>query len=400
MKDDFEILNDVKMNVDDYEEVKFDNNDELKNKMKIKIRNRNKNKRFKRGIVAASLLAILSSGIILDNNIWADIERFWYSLGDIVNMKKEELEDYKYNINKVAIDKNVKISLKDVILDNGSLILNLNVDYSKFNPFKDFTEKQQKEWSFDKWGREETLLTVGEINNIYIDGVKYEGQSWAIGDHYQKKEKSVDVVMEQGIDMTIKEGNDINSERVKKDEFPYVINKDKIYNFKIQIKKLHLEQDWESQYKSYDEVKKAGGPHSGIIRGNWEFNIDIKGEDLIYKSKSYSIDEVIEFSLNNKVASIEFSEVIASPLSVEIKYKFLGINNVDFDRIRLKVKDENNKEIIQDGMNVNNGTHEVVEKYKNTSNNYSELKIVPTIVDDKYNVKEVLEDKAIKVKLD
>lgn len=187
MKDDFEILNDVKMNVDDYEEVKFDNNDELKNKMKIKIRNRNKNKRFKRGIVAASLLAILSSGIILDNNIWADIERFWYSLGDIVNMKKEELEDYKYNINKVAIDKNVKISLKDVILDNGSLILNLNVDYSKFNPFKDFTEKQQKEWSFDKWGREETLLTVGEINNIYIDGVKYEGQSWAIGDHYQKK---------------------------------------------------------------------------------------------------------------------------------------------------------------------------------------------------------------------
>lgn len=400
MKDDFEILNDVKMNVDDYEEVKFDNNDELKNKMKIKIRNRNKNKRFKRGIVAASLLAILSSGIILDNNIWADIERFWYSLGDIVNMKKEELEDYKYNINKVAIDKNVKISLKDVILDNGSLILNLNVDYSKFNPFKDFTEKQQKEWSFDKWGREETLLTVGEINNIYIDGVKYEGQSWAIGDHYQKKEKSVDVVMEQGIDMTIKEGNDINSERVKKDEFPYVINKDKIYNFKIQIKKLHLEQDWESQYKSYDEVKKAGGPHSGIIRGNWEFNIDIKGEDLIDKSKSYSIDEVIEFSLNNKVASIEFSEVIASPLSVEIKYKFLGINNVDFDRIRLKVKDENNKEIIQDGMNVNNGTHEVVEKYKNTSNNYSELKIVPTIVDDKYNVKEVLEDKAIKVKLD
>ncbi|MCH1959172.1 MULTISPECIES: DUF4179 domain-containing protein [Romboutsia] len=400
MKDDFEILNDVKMNVDDYEEVKFDNNDELKNKMKIKIRNRNKNKRFKRGIVAASLLAILSSGIILDNNIWADIERFWYSLGDIVNMKKEELEDYKYNINKVAIDKNVKISLKDVILDNGSLILNLNVDYSKFNPFKDFTEKQQKEWSFDKWGREETLLTVGEINNIYIDGVKYEGQSWAIGDHYQKKEKSVDVVMEQGIDMTIKEGNDINSERVKKDEFPYVINKDKIYNFKIQIKKLHLEQDWESQYKSYDEVKKAGGPHSGIIRGNWEFNIDIKGEDLIDKSKSYSIDEVIEFSLNNKVASIEFSEVIASPLSVEIKYKFLGINNVDFDRIRLKVKDENNKEIIPDGMNVNNGTHEVVEKYKNTSNNYSELKIVPTIVDDKYNVKEVLEDKAIKVKLD
>ncbi len=400
MKDDFEILNDVKMNVDDYEEVKFDNNDELKNKMKIKIRNRNKNKRFKRGIVAASLLAILSSGIILDNNIWADIERFWYSLGDIVNMKKEELEDYKYNINKVAIDKNVKISLKDVILDNGSLILNLNVDYSKFNPFKDFTEKQQKAWSFDKWGREETLLTVGEINNIYIDGVKYEGQSWAIGDHYQKKEKSVDVVMEQGIDMTIKEGNDINSERVKKDEFPYVINKDKIYNFKIQIKKLHLEQDWESQYKSYDEVKKAGGPHSGIIRGNWEFNIDIKGEDLIDKSKSYSIDEVIEVSLNNKVARIEFSEVIASPLSVEIKYKFLGINNVDFDRIRLKVKDENNKEIIPDGMNVNNGTHEVVEKYKNTSNNYSELKIVPTIVDDKYNVKEVLEDKAIKVKLD
>lgn len=400
MKDKFEILNDVKMNIDDYEEIKFDSNDELKNKMKMKIRNRNKNKRFKKGIVAASLLAILSSGIILDNNIWADIERFWYSLGDIVNMKKEELEDYKYDINKVAIDKNVKILLKDVILNNGSLILNLNVDYSQFNPFKDFTKKQQKEWSVDKWGKDETLLTVGETNNIYIDGVKYEGQFWTIGDHYQIKEKSVDVVMEQGIDMTIKEGNDINSKRAKKDEFPYVINKDKIYNFKIQIKKLHIEQDWESQYKSYDEVEKAGGPHSGVIRGNWEFDIDIKGEDLIDKSKLYSIDEVIEFPLNNKVASIEFSELTVSPLSVEIKYKFSGINNVDFDRIRLKIKDENNKEISPDGMTVNNGTHEVVERYKNTSNNYNKLKIVPTIVDEEYNVKEVLEDKAIKVKLD
>ena len=41
MKDKYRILNDVKVNIDEYEEVKFDNNDNIKKMMNKKLRNIN-----------------------------------------------------------------------------------------------------------------------------------------------------------------------------------------------------------------------------------------------------------------------------------------------------------------------------------------------------------------------
>ena len=37
MKNKFDIFNDIKIETDKYDEIKFDNNDEFKNKMKNKI---------------------------------------------------------------------------------------------------------------------------------------------------------------------------------------------------------------------------------------------------------------------------------------------------------------------------------------------------------------------------
>ena len=39
MKDKYSILNEVKVNIDEYEEVKFDNNDNIKQRMNKKLRN-------------------------------------------------------------------------------------------------------------------------------------------------------------------------------------------------------------------------------------------------------------------------------------------------------------------------------------------------------------------------
>lgn len=396
MKDKFEILNNVKINIDEYKEIQFDNNDALKKKMKNRIKP--KNIKYIKGIAVASLALILGSGIVLQESVWADIQEIWYSLGDVWNMKKDEAKTYRYSVNKIAEDKNVKILLKDIVIDDGALIMDLNIDYRKFNPCEDFTEKQKKDWSIDKWGNGETELTVADINNIYVDGVKLIGNSWSIGDHYKdiNKDKSVDVVMEQGIDGIAKEGD---YEAISRDKFPYIINKDKIYKFKIQIKKLHLDEDWESKYSSYEEAVKQGGPHAGVIRGNWEFNLDIKGSDLTNTSKNYTLNETINIPLNSKEAKIEISEIRVSPISLEMDYKFSGINNAEFENIELKIVDENNKELPENGMNWHNITHEVNARYKNILNNYDELKIVPYIIDNEGKIKEIFEDRAVEIKL-
>ncbi|MBO3444472.1 DUF4179 domain-containing protein [Clostridium sp. CCUG 7971] len=181
MKDKFEILNDVKIDVDEYKEIKFDNNDEFKSKMKSKLRNRKI--KYKKGLVVASLVAIVGSGILFNENVLAYIEDIWYSVSDIVKMKEDEVSTYKYNINKVAEDKDVKILFRNILLDDGKLLIDVNVDYSKFNLFKGFTKKQQEDWEVEKWGNRDTTLSVSELNEIYIDGAKFVGTSWGIGDH-------------------------------------------------------------------------------------------------------------------------------------------------------------------------------------------------------------------------
>ena len=62
MKSEFEMLNDVKIDIDNYEEVEFENNDEIKNRMKSKIKSNNSN--YKKIITASSLMAILCFGLI------------------------------------------------------------------------------------------------------------------------------------------------------------------------------------------------------------------------------------------------------------------------------------------------------------------------------------------------
>ena len=53
MKSEFEMLNDVKIDIDNYEEVEFENNDEIKNRMKSKIKSNNSN--YKKIITASSI---------------------------------------------------------------------------------------------------------------------------------------------------------------------------------------------------------------------------------------------------------------------------------------------------------------------------------------------------------
>ena len=153
-KDKYRILNDVKVNIDEYEEVKFDNNDNIKQRMKKKLRNR---KPSYRNAIAVASAVILGSSVMLNENVWAHVQSIWYTIDEVFSLKKEEVKDYTYNIDKTVEDKNIKILFKSIMLDDGKLIIDANIDDTKFNPFEDLTQKQQKDWSVDKWGNKETL---------------------------------------------------------------------------------------------------------------------------------------------------------------------------------------------------------------------------------------------------
>ena len=97
MKDKYRILNDVKVNIDEYEEVKFDNNDNIKQRMKKKLRNR---KPSYRNAIAVASAVILGSSVILNENVWAHVQSIWYTIDEVFSLKKEEVKDYKNKIDK------------------------------------------------------------------------------------------------------------------------------------------------------------------------------------------------------------------------------------------------------------------------------------------------------------
>ena len=411
MKSKYDILNDVKIDINEYKEIKFDNNDDLKKNMKSKLRNRKS--KYNKGLVVASLIAIVGSGILFNENVLAYIEDIWYSVSDIVNMKEDEVNTYKYNINKVAEDKDIKILFRNIILDDGKLLIDVNVDYSEFNPFRGFTKKQQKDWEVEKWGNRDTILSVEDLNEIYIDGVKFVGRLWGIGDHKRNDEnkKSIDVILEQGINAIGNETENSFYEEINEDKFPYIIDKDKKYKFKINIKKLHLRENYELYYDSYEDAKRDGGPHAGTIRGNWEVNFDIKGSDLVDMSKLYKIDKDINISMEkinknmdvrnpNKIANINIKDIKISPLSIKLNYTYSGINNVDIDKIKFKIQNENGESVNIRSISRNNITKEALTENQNTLKDYSKLKIIPYIVDQDENIKEILYDKSIEVNID
>ena len=141
MKDKYRILNDVKVNIDEYEEVKFDNNDNIKQRMKKKLRNR---KPSYRNAIAVASAVILGSSVMLNENVWAHVQSIWYTIDEVFSLKKEEVKDYTYNIDKTVEDKNIKILFKSIMLDDGKLIIDANIDDTKFNPFEDLTQNNKK----------------------------------------------------------------------------------------------------------------------------------------------------------------------------------------------------------------------------------------------------------------
>lgn len=375
MKDKYSILNDVKINIDEYEEVKFDNNDNIKQRINKKLRDRKPS--YKKAIVVASTI-ILGSSFMLNENVWANVKSIWYTIDEVFSVKKEELKDYTYNIDKTVEDKNIKILFKSIMLDERKLIIDANIDDTKFNPFKDFTEKQQKDWSVDKWGNGETRVLLGaDSTEIYVDGVKLtDFNNSAPNSKDKNDDKTTDVLIEQSIE---------NIEN----QFLNNIDINKIYNFKIKINKLHIV---ESEYTE-EESKTHEGRYGGVVDGDWGISVDIKGEDLINSSINYEINKDIDIDLNDRKINVSVDNISISPVYLGLDYSYI---NEDGYSIEFKVFNDKEEEyecvsIVKNDKD--NFDMKLINSYKDTKY----IKLVPTIIDSQKGKTLIFEDKSIEI---
>ena len=225
MKKDYKIFNNIQIDLDEYEEVKFSKNEnkELKSFMKTKIQY---HKTPYKKVVASIVAVFLSISLIFNHEVLAQVRDILINnIDDLWNNKYTDIKDYIYNIDKEAEDKNIKIVFKDIILDNGKLIISAKIDYSKFNPSKEFSKKQIKDWNINKLTENDTMISLGG-DSTSVDVDNHSFKNWnPVPNLNQENDKKADVLIEQELNFIEKNGQNI---KLSNNNFPNNIDSNKI----------------------------------------------------------------------------------------------------------------------------------------------------------------------------
>lgn len=400
MKKDYKIFNKIQLDLDEYEEVKFSKNEnkEIKSFMKTQIQY---HKTPYKKVVASIVAVFLSISLIFNHEVLAQVRDILINnIDDLWNNKYTDIKDYIYNINKEAEDKNIKILFKDIILDNGKLIISAKIDYSKFNPSKEFSKKQIKDWNINKLTENDTIISLsGDSTSVDVDNQSFKNWN-PIPNLNQENDKKADVLIEQELNFIEKNGQNI---KLSNDNFPNNIDSNKRYNFDIKIKKLYLLE------KSNGESTNGYG---ATIDGNWSIKTSIKGEDLIGISTKYNIDKDMRLNISDSDnININLKNVSFSPIYLGLDYSckndedYILMSNKSY-LVMFKIYNDKGEEYKNVKINQEYFAKKISEqnKYINFSNqflnSYKEtkyIKIVPVVINNENGQTYTFTDKSIKI---
>ncbi|WP_294186722.1 DUF4179 domain-containing protein [uncultured Clostridium sp.] len=354
MKNDYELLNEVKVDFDKYEDIELNELEKKKMKNRLKAKINVKKKSTKKIIIAASILLIIGGISINTLPVQAAIEGLSNKLEQFFGVSEnKEYNEYKKVIGTSIEDKKIIFTLNEVLIKKDKAIINVKVDTRNF-------KKNQ---------------VIRIFPSIYVDGKKVsEGGSTNF--NYNE-------------DGTYEMFHLVNVEDVN-------LNK----NSNIDIEYLG------GEYKQY-------GIEKGIW-GNWTFSFNYDGEKIMQETKEIGINKIIDFG-DGYIYNI--NNIIVSPIDITLKYnsdlideeKIINGNDRTRD-IQFTVMDINKNIIVKE--NGSNTTGNMVtgdiesNMFLNTKAEDKVIIVPYKVPNEKYESidemianREYIFDKAIEVKL-
>ncbi|MGL5347667.1 MAG: DUF4179 domain-containing protein [Peptostreptococcaceae bacterium] len=359
MKDKFELFNNIKVNTEEYEEIKFSDNEEFKKKIKSKI---NKNKSVhKNKVVVAGVGILLGSMVITSEPSLAYIKNIGQQIEHFFNREDNTLSGYKVELNQTVEDKGIEITLKEIMLGDGELLLSLKIDDSKLDKSYLGLDEEQDIWP----DLDEPKVTIGDMVFARTGGAATSEP----GD-----ETSRNMLLTCNLD-SLDTNNDGESDITNFDLVNSLdINKD--YDVKIEINKVgytiqHSETKESSTQEvtliedipEYIEIRKntGGGMNSDTgehfktgsvdVIGNWDFETSVNANQLLEDIKIYNIDKNFTIKYEDLDIDVIIEEIRISPTKIKIKRSFsVNGNVVPTDDVSPKflsfiVQDENGKNV-------------------------------------------------------
>lgn len=335
MKNIYKLFNETKINENKYEEVNLTEDEKNNIKYRIKSKIKSKKPNYKKQILVASVPAIILGGLVLSSETtWAYIENIGKQIEYFVRQDTEALRGYKTTVNKTVSEKNIDITLNEIMLEDGELLLSLSLDDSKLD---------KGSLGIDESGHAnfgEPKVQIGDMVFVNTGGAMYSEKSDNDGS---------DILLKCSL-----ENLDTNGDgKADIENYDLISNMDlnKDYDIKISIDGVEYLLDKEAKdIKSSEamEVKKSGGgvdldsedesyyeTSYGTIKGNWQFNTKINGKNIANDIKTYNLDKKINITDENVDIDMYIKELRVSPTKVKIKYTY-NVNKNEY-------KDENNE---------------------------------------------------------
>ena len=330
----------------------------------IKKAEKIKKKRKVQKVVVASITLVLCCGVLINDTTWALVDSITKKIENYFGANNDEFEQYKADIGKSAFDKNITMTLKEAMLEDSQLILNMNLDFSKLDKGYNITNY------------------MPQIKEVYLDGKKFLPSS-TMQEFGISEDESIDEIEKRGnIDFLIRL-EVVSADAYDEDNRVLEnLDKDKDYNVKIVFGKIET--------MKMDVDKNFGKS----ITGNWEFNFTINTKEMAKKIKVYNIDEEIEIKDKNKTTLLKFKELRISPLYARLYVDAESTGSQDFlNNITIEAVDQDGN-LILEGLSGSSSYENGINKYINLE---SEKDLYQS--GDKINIDKIEYIKIIPVKL-
>lgn len=411
MKNKFDIFNDIKIETDKYDEIKFDNNDEFKNKMKNKIRE-NKVSNNKKKMAIASIGILIGSMVIVSEPSLAYIRNIGKQIEYFFNREDNTFNGYKVELNQVVEDKGIEIELKEIMLGDGELLLSLKVDDSGLDKSYFGIDKNKDCFPY----LDEPKVQIGDMVFTNTGGASTS----EIGD-----ETSRNMLLTCTLD-NLDKNNDGEPDI---ENFDLINNLDvnKNYDLNIEINKIGYTIEASkldtSNMPNYMKISGVNGggvnadtgeqfeTRTGEVHGEWAFKTSINAKKLVEDIKIYKINK--KFTIKDKDLEIDVfvEEVRVSPTKIKIKRNFKvkgDKSSMEGESTRFLsfiVKDESGKEIELTSTIDLSANEDLIKQTPfvegELNKEMKKIEIIPTIEDweNKFNPIKKFKKESIKLEL-
>lgn len=332
----YEILNDIDVNIEDYEKEGLNDmeKENLKRTFRKNIRRKFNFKRF--AAIAAAL--ILTIGVLGQTNLGrqvyaaaeSKITEISYSIGKALGIERD-IEPYANVVNQVVEDKGIAVKLTDVIIDKDELIFSGIVETSTYSEIFHFNF--------------EVFINGKKLNNYGATGSSGEIDDNIFSYYYAVDVEGIDTSEDVEVKIQLNDfyfyGEDKENNVKGKWKFEFTANGEELarntyvkpldYSFHIDRQIFILEE-----FRYNPVSQKITGKIDGEFNGSYQ--IDFRGYDnlgnevIFYMTSASREDFILKYENLHRDLSNEITSIKLTPYAAKFPEES-GRMNTDYKQI-------------------------------------------------------------------